>query len=155
MLTSNYLEPSSAELFGYFEPRVDGAPQVSLHTPPKVLWSSKNITNYYSFNNLIVLIIYLVCLITPINDIIEETLMYLEHGGSAAQDNVGVKSSADVDGAVLHALVHRLRDRRHEVGVRELKWRGEYWIQMFSLHDGIFVSYRNVKPFFAYRVTTT
>ena len=46
---------------------------------------------------------------------------HFEHGGAAAQNNVGVEPSADVDGAVLHDLVHRLRDRSHEVGVRELQ----------------------------------
>ena len=37
MQCKKYLEPSAAELFGYSEPRVDGAPQVSLHPPSKVL----------------------------------------------------------------------------------------------------------------------
>ena len=50
-----------------------------------------------------------------------DCVTYLEHGRSAAEDDVGVESPADVDGAVLHDLVHRLRDRRHEVGVGELK----------------------------------
>ena len=45
----------------------------------------------------------------------------LEERGPAAEDDVGVESPADVDGAVLDDLVHRLGDRRHEVGVRELK----------------------------------